>query len=300
MRVTIRGLPGNTLVLNASGADPEGMPYIQHDYPLAPGASRDLTLEYLLPNGVIPQPTLFGRAASPAPLIEPVGTLQEISRGARLANGCYVVRFLSQNPSTYHVQCSSDLDIWKTASPSFTGNGGGLQWVDNGPPKTESHPLTQLSRFYRLVRVAEGARPLVPWLARLGPKAPTRDSRKGRGHHTATRPLPRGRHHGDSVGRRRGRGLLRRHRTAQPPRAHLARCWHPTRRLDPHLPLPGTSNLGRRVLKTPFRIENGHISIPTGAGLGIKLDEARLAEQIGHDWRNPETYSPDNGSVVDW
>jgi hypothetical protein len=160
--VTIRGLPENSLVINASGTDPEGMPYIQHDYPFAPGASITLTLEYFLPNGVIPQPTLFGRAASPAPPVEPVGTLQEISRGSRLANGCYVVEFLSQNSATYYVQYSSDLDIWKTASPSFTGNGGGLQWVDNGPPKTESHPLRQLSRFYRLVRATEGARALVP------------------------------------------------------------------------------------------------------------------------------------------
>jgi galactonate dehydratase len=30
------------------------------------------------------------------------------------------------------------------------------------------------------------------------------------------------------------------------------------------------------------------------------MDEALLAERIGHDWRNPETYSPDDGSVIDW
>lgn len=58
--------------------------------------------------------------------------------------------------------------------------------------------------------------------------------------------------------------------------------------------------LGEGLLKNPFRVENGHIPIPTGPGLGIEMDEDLLADQIGHDWRNPETYSPDDGSVVDW
>ena len=25
-----------------------------------------------------------------------------------------------------------------------------------------------------------------------------------------------------------------------------------------------------------------------------------LADKIGHDWKNRETYDPDDGSVVDW
>jgi len=25
-----------------------------------------------------------------------------------------------------------------------------------------------------------------------------------------------------------------------------------------------------------------------------------LRDKIGHDWRNQETYDPDDGSVVDW
>jgi galactonate dehydratase len=59
-------------------------------------------------------------------------------------------------------------------------------------------------------------------------------------------------------------------------------------------------SLGEGYLKTPFRVENGHIALPTRPGLGIEVDEEQLAERIGHDWRNPETYLPDDGSVVDW
>jgi galactonate dehydratase len=59
-------------------------------------------------------------------------------------------------------------------------------------------------------------------------------------------------------------------------------------------------SLGEGYLKQPFRVENGFVALPQGPGLGIELDEDSLADKIEHDWRNPETYDPDDGSVVDW
>jgi len=59
-------------------------------------------------------------------------------------------------------------------------------------------------------------------------------------------------------------------------------------------------SLGEGYLKRPFQVEKGCIPIPTGPGLGIELDEEALADKIDHDWRDPETYDPDDGSVVDW
>jgi galactonate dehydratase len=58
-------------------------------------------------------------------------------------------------------------------------------------------------------------------------------------------------------------------------------------------------SLGEGYLKTPFVVRNGYIDAPTGPGLGIELDEKALAKQIGHNWRNRETYDEDDGSVVD-
>ncbi len=60
------------------------------------------------------------------------------------------------------------------------------------------------------------------------------------------------------------------------------------------------ASLGEGYLKTPFKVENGYIPLPKGPGLGIELDEDQLADKIGHDWHNPETYDADDGSVVDW
>ena len=60
------------------------------------------------------------------------------------------------------------------------------------------------------------------------------------------------------------------------------------------------TTLGEGYLKHPFVFRDGFVELPTGPGLGIELDEDALEDQIDHDWRNPETYHPDDNSVVDW
>ena len=59
-------------------------------------------------------------------------------------------------------------------------------------------------------------------------------------------------------------------------------------------------SLGEGYLKEPFVVKDGHIDLPTGPGLGIELDEEAMADKIGHNWRNPESYHPDDGSAIDW
>jgi galactonate dehydratase len=58
--------------------------------------------------------------------------------------------------------------------------------------------------------------------------------------------------------------------------------------------------LGEGYLKKPFTVTKGYVDLPAAPGLGIELDENALADKIGHDWRNPEPYDEDDGSVVDW
>jgi galactonate dehydratase len=59
-------------------------------------------------------------------------------------------------------------------------------------------------------------------------------------------------------------------------------------------------SLGEGYLKKPFTVRDGYLDLPTGPGLGIELDENAMADKIGHDWRNQESYDPDDESVVDW
>ena len=59
-------------------------------------------------------------------------------------------------------------------------------------------------------------------------------------------------------------------------------------------------SLGEGYIKSPFKVREGYLDLPKGPGLGIELDENALANQLGHDWKNPESYDKEDGSVVDW
>lgn len=59
-------------------------------------------------------------------------------------------------------------------------------------------------------------------------------------------------------------------------------------------------SLGEGYIKQPFQVRDGFLELPKGPGLGIELDEQAMADKIGHDWRNPEAYDPEDNSVVDW
>lgn len=59
-------------------------------------------------------------------------------------------------------------------------------------------------------------------------------------------------------------------------------------------------SLGEGYLKKPFSVSAGYLDLPKGPGLGIELDDNAMADKIGHDWRNPESYDADDGSVTDW
>jgi galactonate dehydratase len=50
-----------------------------------------------------------------------------------------------------------------------------------------------------------------------------------------------------------------------------------------------------------FDYRDGYVSIPDGPGLGIQVDEERVAAaaEAGHQWRNPGWRHPD-GSVAEW
>ena len=59
-------------------------------------------------------------------------------------------------------------------------------------------------------------------------------------------------------------------------------------------------SLGEGYLRQPFVVKDGYLDVPTGPGLGIDIDEQALQEKLGHEWQNPQTYDPRDGSVVDW
>ena len=69
----------------------------------------------------------------------------------------------------------------------------------------------------------------------------------------------------------------------------------------PNFLIQEQGSLGVGYLKQPFVVKEGYIELPQGPGLGIELDEEALADKITlEDWKNPQRYAQDDGSVVDW
>ncbi|MFC5401237.1 galactonate dehydratase [Cohnella soli] len=59
--------------------------------------------------------------------------------------------------------------------------------------------------------------------------------------------------------------------------------------------------LGEKLLKCPFVIQDGYISVPTAPGLGIELREDALEElRYEGDYDLPREFHADDGSVADW
>lgn len=42
--------------------------------------------------------------------------------------------------------------VWLVSLPGIAGTGGHVQWVDNGPPRTQPKPVSQTTRFYRVIK----------------------------------------------------------------------------------------------------------------------------------------------------
>ena len=147
----VRDLAAGVQVFNASGVS-NGISYVQSKLPIPPGGSVDLLIEYYVPNFQAPNPTLAAEMAQP--LLQTASlssTLVPVTRQLRISTGDFLLEFNSLASRIYFVQYSRDLINWKTAWPSVAGTGNRIQWIDNGPPRTEGSPVREASRFYRIV-----------------------------------------------------------------------------------------------------------------------------------------------------
>lgn len=68
----------------------------------------------------------------------------------------------------------------------------------------------------------------------------------------------------------------------------------------PNFALQEHVTLGETLLQTPFLIEEGHLRVPEGPGLGIELDERKLAaEQFDGVWETPY-FTAEDGGFAEW
>ena len=150
-RLFITDLPEGVQLWNAHGII-DGVPYIDIFTTLEAGASLEILLEYYRPSrqlGFTPTFALTeATGVAPGPGASPPLGLD--LRVLRLDTRGLLLEFLSENGKSYTIEYSDDMMTWKVSPPAVAGTGERIQWIDSGPPNTETFPSG--ARFYRILQ----------------------------------------------------------------------------------------------------------------------------------------------------
>ena len=73
-----------------------------------------------------------------------------VDRCELLDDGSVLIEFTASPGSDYEVQYSDDATDWKISPVGIRAAGNRVQWIDHGPPRTDSPPSGRKSRFYRV------------------------------------------------------------------------------------------------------------------------------------------------------
>ena len=154
VRLLVSGLRAGVTLYNASGTN-AGVPYAQYNAPLNPSQGVVFVLEFYVPDRKPFTDTLAAEAVLPTPattnlasgvLIDTYIFDQRIAGDPR-----FVIEFASIPGTTYTIIYSDDLQTWYVATPTITANANRTQWYDDGPPETQSKPVSSRSRYYRVI-----------------------------------------------------------------------------------------------------------------------------------------------------
>ena len=149
--VLVSGLTANAQLYNATGTT-NGTPFVQSAAPLGVGSNVVFVLEFYVPTRVAPTNLTYTVVAGPSFIPSVVsGTIMSIDRVTVLSDGSVLVEFTAVPGQIYAIQYSSDMATWRTAVPVITAPANRVQWIDAGPPQTDSSPAHQSTRYYRVV-----------------------------------------------------------------------------------------------------------------------------------------------------
>jgi hypothetical protein len=170
--VTISSLPVDSLtnqVTVYNSRTPLNSPTTISLGQLDPGVTKSFTIEYLvsdhtfwLTNSTLP--TLTASFTTPATNTIPPGvpiTQLNLIRSYEYPNPGFAgiaLNFSTLTNRSYYIVYSAQSDFTQTnllhlVLPPVPGTGSYVQWIDNGPPKTESIPNQSTARFYRVLEV---------------------------------------------------------------------------------------------------------------------------------------------------
>jgi hypothetical protein len=153
-RLIVSGLTNR--LYNAVGTN-DGNPYVLYAAPLDAGQSVDMVLEYFVPTRLpINVPNSAYAAYGMTPVNVFVGNAPAPNFTLITNLGAYgvLVEFEAVLGASYTVFYSDDASFTnaRAAQPDVIAPGSRVQWIDNGPPKTVSHPSTTPMRMYSVRR----------------------------------------------------------------------------------------------------------------------------------------------------
>jgi hypothetical protein len=167
LRVLVRNMPADSQtnivrVANAHGLTNlsetiTNVPYFDFG-PIGAGQTIPFQIEWYISNRrTLPSPT-FQAIVMATPLVILPPTVIVTNNATRIVEGKFFAEFKSEQGRAYYIEYNNSLtstNEWKISMPPVRGTGATVQWVDTGPPRTESLPLTTTQRFYRVLVVAE-------------------------------------------------------------------------------------------------------------------------------------------------
>jgi len=155
IRIHVDDIKGGAELKTITGTGDDGVPYVQYDVPLTPGEVQNFKLEFKVPGRRWDDPTtsivleLLPEASEEEIVAEPVSLGEEINQAQ---DQSFYISFETVEAQTYYIQYADTIEgPWKTSPISIQGDNLRQVWVDDGPPKTLTHPSEETSRVYRIV-----------------------------------------------------------------------------------------------------------------------------------------------------
>jgi hypothetical protein len=152
--IEVQNLRTNEKVFNGSYVTNNGNPVVVYSQPVTAGSCVDMLIRYYVKTPpVVLNVTLVPFATTPMIQIATVGGIPtRITRAQFLPDSTFLLNFNTDVNAVYHVQYSANLINWSTSPETVNGTGNSVQWIDYGPPATDSLPNTRVIRYYRVVR----------------------------------------------------------------------------------------------------------------------------------------------------
>ncbi|HOK76983.1 MAG TPA: immunoglobulin domain-containing protein [Verrucomicrobiota bacterium] len=142
---------GKPIVIKTALTDTNGAQRVEYG-PILAGVSVDPQIEYYVADRrTIPSPQFEVEVRQPSWPVQ-YDTFVVLDR-CLYTNNVFMVEWETGVNVLYYVQYTSQVANtnagWRTSLPPVIGNGRRVQWIDRGPPRTDSPPTGQ-ERYYRV------------------------------------------------------------------------------------------------------------------------------------------------------